>query len=125
MNVNATARTLLALAPAAALLLGASGALAHARLVDADPAPNATAASPKSISLRFSERFEPRFSGLALARADGAKVAIGPAKPDAKDPRRLDAALAAPLAPGAYRLSWHAVGDDGHRTHGAYVFTVR
>ena len=125
MNVNAAKKTSFVLAASAALLLAASGARAHARLVAADPAPNATVAAPKAISLHFNEQFEPKFSGLELAKNDGTKVPTGPASADPKDAKTLTAPVAAPLTPGAYQVTWHAVGDDGHRTHGAYAFTAR
>jgi methionine-rich copper-binding protein CopC len=29
------------------------------------------------------------------------------------------------LRPGTYRVSWHAVSIDTHRTEGAFTFTVK
>ncbi len=125
MNVSAAKKTSLVLAASAALLLAASGAQAHAHLVKADPAPNATVAAPKMISLHFSERLEPKFSGFEVAKSGGAKVQLGAEHADPKDAKTLTAPIAAALAPGAYQVTWHAVADDGHRSHGAYVFTAR
>jgi hypothetical protein len=125
MNFSAAKRASLALATSTALLLAASGAQAHTHLVAADPAPNAAVASPKTISLRFSERFEPKFSGFELTMSDGTKAATGPASVDPHDAKTLTAAVTAPLAPGAYRVTWHAVGSDGHRMQGFYTFTAR
>ena len=125
MNVNAAKKTSFVLAASAALLLAASGAQAHARLVSADPAPNATVASPTAISLRFNEPFEPKFSGFELSMGDGMVMAMAPVGVADHD-KTLTAVISTPLKPGAYRITWHAVGaDDGHRTQGAYVFTAR
>ena len=125
MNVNAAKKASLALAAAAAFLLAASGAQAHARLVSADPSPNANVASPTAISLRFSEAFEPKFSGFELSMGNGTTMATGPVGAADHD-KTLTAVISTPLKPGAYRVTWHAVGaDDGHRTQGAFVFTAR
>ena len=71
-----SARPLLALAAAAALLAAATGAQAHAHLVKATPAANAVVAAPKNLCLTFSEKLEPKFSGVDLMTADGKPVAL-------------------------------------------------
>lgn len=118
-----TTSTFLATIAAGAMLLGASQALAHAKLVTANPAPNATVAAPKALSLKFSEKLEPKFSGFEIANAAGAAVAIKTTV--ATDGKGLQGALAAPLSPGAYKVTWHAVTADAHRMNGAYTFMVR
>jgi methionine-rich copper-binding protein CopC len=30
-----------------------------------------------------------------------------------------------PLRPGRYRVAWHAVSVDDHRTQGAYSFVIK
>ena len=50
----------------AAVTLAAGPAAAHARLVSATPAPNSTVAATRVLSLTFSERTVPAFSGLYL-----------------------------------------------------------
>jgi copper resistance protein C len=32
--------------------------------------------------------------------------------------------LAGPLPPGPYKVAWHAVADDGHKTGGTFGFTL-
>lgn len=118
-----TTSTFLATIAAGAMLLGASQALAHAKLVAANPAPNATVAAPKTLNLKFSEKLEPKFSGFEIANAAGAAVSIKTTV--AADGKGLEGALAAPLAPGAYKVTWRAVTADAHRMNGAYTFTVR
>ena len=53
--------------PAALALLGIAGAAqAHPKLLSASPAANATVAKPARITLRFSEKLMPKFSGADL-----------------------------------------------------------
>ena len=118
-----TTSTVLAMIAAGGLMLAASQAAAHAKLVSANPAPDATVAAPKAISLKVSEKLEPKFSGFEIAKASGGAVPIK--TKIAKGGMVIDGALAAPLAPGAYKVSWHAVTADAHRMNGAYSFTVR
>ena len=118
-------RVALALLAPAALLVGASEAQAHAHLVSATPAPNATAAAGvKAITLRFNEPVMARFSGFDLTGANGAKVATSPVSVDPKGRKALTANLTAPLAAGAYKVSWHVVSADTHKMQGTYSFKV-
>jgi copper resistance protein C len=73
--------------------------------------------------LTFSEGIEPRFSRIELATSDGRAIATGPAVRDPADDKQLVLALR-PLAPGRYRVSWHVVSVDTHRTEGEFSFTV-
>ena len=108
---------------AAALLLAATSANAHANLVSSIPAKNATIASPTTITLHFSEALEMKVSGFKVTDIDGKPVAIKAVKaPDAKS---LAAAPAAPLAPGLYTVSWTSMGDDAHKMTGTLSFTVK
>jgi methionine-rich copper-binding protein CopC len=118
-----TTSTFLALIAAGGLMMAASQAAAHAKLVSANPAPDATVAAPKAISLKFSEKLEAKFSGFEIAKASGGAV---PVKIKiAKGGMVIDGALATPLAPGAYKVTWHVVTADAHRINGVYSFTVR
>ena len=117
-------RTLLAgLAGLSALAL-ATQASAHAHLVGASPDADSKAPAPKQVELRFSEKLNPKFSGLTLTMpqmnnmAVDVKVAVG------KDGKSLVATPAQPLSAGAYKVTWHAVTADTHRVQGAYSFTV-
>jgi methionine-rich copper-binding protein CopC len=123
MTTTKTTATFLATIAASALMLAASQAAAHAKLVSASPAPNATVAAPRAISLKFSEKLEPKFSGFEIVTAAGAAVPVKTTI--AKDGLVIDGALAAPLAPGAYKVTWHAVTADAHRMTGDYGFTIR
>ena len=104
-----------------ALLMAAGQASAHAHLLNSAPVAGATAAAPKQLALSFSEKLEPKFSGLELTKADGAKVDVSTAVTD----KAMTATPKAPLAAGAYKVMWHAVATDGHKTNGDYGFTVK
>ena len=117
-------RKILSLVGAAgALLLVATQADAHARVVASTPAASATVASPRSISVTFSERVVPAFSGLEVVNAAGAKFAVTRAV--SEDGKTLSGRTARPLAAGAYTVNWRVASADGHRMTGAIAFTVR
>ena len=111
------------IAVAAAVAFVAGPAAAHARLVSATPAPNSTVVGTRSISMAFSERTVPAFSGFDVANAAGDKVAIRTSV--AQDGKTLTGTLARPLAAGAYRVDWRIASSDGHRMTGSYTFSVR
>jgi methionine-rich copper-binding protein CopC len=105
--------------------LAAGPAFAHAMLVDAMPAVGGEAHAPVAeIRLRFTEGIEPVFSGIDLAAADGTPVPVTVAL-DPADDKTLIATPAHPLAPNDYRLQWHVVSVDTHRTQGSFGFTVK
>jgi copper resistance protein C len=109
---------------AVAMNLPALGALAHAFLDRAiPPVGGAVPTPPKEIRLTFTEGIEPRFSGIELANSEGQKIATGPAIRAPEDDKQLVLAVP-PLAPGRYRVSWHVVSVDTHRTEGDYTFTI-
>lgn len=111
------------IAVAAAVAFAAGPAAAHARLVGATPAPDSTVAATRSISLTFSERAVPAFSGFDVLNAAGEKVAVETSV--AEDGKTLTGSLARPLSAGVYRINWHIASSDGHRMTGSYAFTVR
>jgi len=107
----------------AALLLAAGAAAAHAHLVSSDPAAGAAVDAPKAITLTFSEKLEGKFSGADLSK-DGAPLGSHSLL-DPTGGKTLTVSPGAPLSAGAYKVSWHAVSVDGHRTKGEVAFTVR
>jgi copper resistance protein C len=103
-----------------------STALAHAPLVKAVPAVGGTvAASPKGLKLSFSEGVEPHFSGVALQAANGHAVGTGAASVDPGDNATLIVPIKSALPPGSYKVSWHVVSVDTHRTQGSFTFEVK
>ena len=107
------------------LLLAANTAvLAHAFLVKSEPAVGLSVAAPRILRLEFSEPVELAFSGFNLASEAGPPVETGQVR-YAGDDHKVLAADLPPLAPGAYRVRWHAVSIDTHRTEGDFAFTVK
>lgn len=112
-----------AFAVAAAVVMTAGTASAHARLVSSTPAANATVAAPRSITLTFSERMVPAFSTFDVVNAAGAKTAASMTV--SEDGRSITGSLARPLVSGGYTVNWAIASSDGHRMTGSYAFTVR
>ena len=107
-------------------LAGAGSALAHADLASADPAAGATVkTAPTEISITFTEEVEPKFSSIQVLDAGGKRVDDGAAH-TAPDNEKLLSIGLKPLAPGAYKVIWHATAaDDSHKTKGSYEFTLK
>jgi len=104
-----------------ALALAAPPAFAQARLVRSAPTEGARIKSPQHVVLTFNEALEPAFSGALLMDMDGRNLSGEPVKVSG---RRIT--LTPPrLKPGAYIVSWHCVGHDGHRVDGHLHFRVR
>ncbi len=118
MKPIATLATMLALAAPAS-------AFAHAHLTAAQPADKAMVSpAPTALSLTFSEGVALKFTGITLTGPDKATVKTGAASVNAGH-TELTVPLTGPLAAGAYTVTWHALSDDGHKTHGTYSFTVK
>jgi methionine-rich copper-binding protein CopC len=107
-----------------AWLIGASAALAHSELRQAQPAPNSRHKSPPSeIKLYFSERLEPVYSTVRVVDAHGAEVDRHDAHVDPLDPLVLRVSLK-PLDPGAYIVNWRTLSLDPHMSQGHFSFQV-
>jgi copper resistance protein C len=105
-------------------LIGASVALAHSELRQAQPAPNSRHKSPPSeIKLYFSERLEPVYSTVRVVDASGAEVDRQDAHVDPLDPLVLRVSLK-PLDPGAYIVNWRTLSLDPHMSQGHFSFQV-
>jgi methionine-rich copper-binding protein CopC len=101
------------------MLLAASPALAHAKLIASDPAANAQVKTARLIKLTFSETLEPAFSGAELTDAAGKTVPVSKSVGGG-----AITLLPLSLKPGAYKVSWHSVGHDTHRISGSFGFKV-
>jgi copper resistance protein C len=97
-------------------------AFAHAFLQHAEPGAGARLNEPPShVALIFSEELEPVFSGIAVTDSSGSNVEAGAVVIRGHS-------MVAPLrslTPGSYRVVWHAVSVDTHRTEGAYSFAIK
>jgi methionine-rich copper-binding protein CopC len=114
---------LLAAAIAVPALSGA--AAAHAFLRHATPAVGGTLATPPAqVTLDFTEAVEPRFSGIEVLDAAGARVDAGDPHTAPDNAKRLMIGLK-PLKPGAYKVKWHVTSVDTHHTEGVFSFSVQ
>jgi hypothetical protein len=117
-------RTLMPIALLAAGLPVAA-AFAHAFLDHAVPAVGAAVpAAPKDVQMFFTQALEPAFSDAMLNDANGQPVATGAAAIDPQNPMELVLKLP-PLAPGHYKVKWHVVSVDTHRTEGSFSFDIQ
>lgn len=110
-----------------ALLLAAApiSALAHSKLVRAEPARRATLARPPAqVRLCFNETPEAAFSQVRVTDAKGAPVGDATAQPGPDDPRCLVLALPT-LAPGVYTVHYHVLSVDGHTVKASHPFTIQ
>jgi methionine-rich copper-binding protein CopC len=115
---------------ALALLCLATGlpgqAFAHAHLKASTPADKATVKhGPQVLRLEFTEGVEPKFCTVAVTMDDGMDMGPATLATDPKDPKILLATLPGKLDAGTYKVVWHAVATDTHKTDGTYSFTVK
>ena len=120
-----TQRPIIVLAASAVLVLsGTIAAFAHAHLVKATPAAGGTVpAAPSEVTLRFSEKLEPKFSSVVVRDSAGKQVDKGDAAVDKAD-RMVIRVLLPPLEPGVYKVEWKAVSADTHKINGDFTFKV-
>jgi len=112
------------LVSASVSLLGVTTAFAHAHLVRATPAAGGTVqAAPTEVTLRFSEKLEPKFSSVVVRDSAGKQVDKGDAAVDKAD-RMVMRVLLPPLEPGVYKVEWRAVSADTHKVNGDFTFKV-
>ena len=101
-------------------------ALAHPKLLSANPADKSMGPAPAQIALHFSEKLVAQFCDATLVMT----AASGPTNVASKvatstDGRTLTVSPTQPLAPGAYRVDWHVVAADTHRVTGNLTFQVK
>ncbi len=113
------------LAAALACLAHTGPALAHAHLKSATPPAGGTVtAAPSELDLTFSEELNLKFSGVKVTGPDKAAVPTGEAMLMDGD-TTLMVPLSGSLGAGTYKVDWHALSEDGHKTQGSYTFTVK
>jgi methionine-rich copper-binding protein CopC len=106
------------------LLLSCVPALAHARLLQEEPADGAALAnSPDRVELRFSEPVDAEFSPLEVRNSEDERVDRDNARVDPQDARILIADLEE-LPEGSYTVEWRVTSIDGHVVQGRYRFAV-
>ena len=109
---------------AAAALAWSGAAFAHAFLKSATPAVGASVpAPPTQVVIEYTEGVEPKFSSIQVQNAAGDRMDAGAAQSAPGDAKRLTVKLK-PLAPGAYKVTWHVTAQDTHKSDGSFSFTV-
>ena len=99
-------------------------AKAHAFLDHAIPSVGSSASTaPKEVSAWFTQELEPAFSAIEVTDAGGGRVDKADSHVDPADATLLHVSLK-PLGPGTYRVHWHVLSVDTHRTEGNFTFTV-
>ena len=103
------------------LVLASSAANAHAFLDHADPRVGNKVASPlHEVTLWFTQKLEPAFSGVTVTNAAGQRVDTGKARVDGN---QMSVSLRSGGS-GTYHVNWHVLSTDTHRTNGNFTFQV-
>lgn len=103
-----------------------TSAFAHAHLKASTPASGSTVATPPTdLNLTFSEGLNLKFTGVKITGSDKSAVPTGDARLGANDDTTLIVPVTGTLAAGTYKVNWHALSSDGHKTSGSYSFTVK
>jgi methionine-rich copper-binding protein CopC len=101
--------------------LGGAGAHAHAMLSSSSPPVGGSVGSaPGQVSLSFTQGLEPTFSSVQVTDSKGARVDVGKAQVSGST---MTVGLK-PLSPGTYRVQWHVLSVDTHKTQGSFSFHV-
>jgi methionine-rich copper-binding protein CopC len=102
-------------------LFGNVAAHAHAFLDHASPLVGSTVPSaPRDVSLTFTQNLESAFSSVQVTDANGGRVDQG--KPQIGG-NTMRVGLKS-LSQGTYRVRWHVLSVDTHKTEGSFSFRV-
>ncbi len=103
-------------------------AFAHAHLESQLPAANSEVTTPKELRLNFSEGVEEKFTKVAISLDGPAEsteiIQTQSVTTDPADKKVLIVTPSVPLVPGNYKVEWHAVSVDTHKSEGVYRFKV-
>jgi methionine-rich copper-binding protein CopC len=98
-------------------------AMAHAFLDHASPrVGNTVATAPNEVVLWFTQKLEPAFSSIEVHNEQGASVTGGKATV-VGDRTQMRVPLKT-LPKGTYKVLWHVLSVDTHRTQGDFSFRV-
>ena len=104
------------------IALTANGsAHAHAMLASASPpVGGSVGAAPHQVTLSFTQGLEPAFSSVQVTDSKGARVDAGKAQVSGST---MTVGLKA-LSPWTYKVHWHVLSVDTHKTEGSFSFRV-
>lgn len=107
------------------LLADPTVASAHAFLDHAEPRVGSEVdKSPDQVKLWFTQQPEHAFSKIQVFNADGKQVDKSDTRTDPDDSKVLMVSLP-PLRPGTYKVVWHVLSVDTHRTEGSFKFSLK
>jgi hypothetical protein len=96
-------------------------AAAHAFLDHAEPrVGNTVATAPREVTLWFTQKLEPAFSNITVTNSAGQRVDSGKTRVSGN---QMSVSLRSGGA-GTYRVNWHVLSVDTHRTDGNFTFRV-
>ena len=106
-----------------AILLTATPAMAHARLVSSIPSGGSTLSeAPSKITLEFSERIETSFGGVQVFDPSGTRLEAG-------EPRITGSGVILDLnrlpGPGTYTVVFRIISGDGHPVESRFAFNYQ
>jgi copper resistance protein C len=78
---------------------------------------------PADVRIWFTMGVEPDFSVIQVFDSNDKEVDQQDTHIDPKDDKLLIVSVP-PLAAGTYKVSWHVVAEDTHKTHGDFKFTI-
>ena len=96
-------------------------ASAHAFLDHAEPrVGNTVAAAPREVTLWFTQKLEPAFSGISVTNSAGQRVDTGKTRVSGN---QMSVSLHSG-GTGTYRVNWRVLSVDTHTTNGSFTFRV-
>ncbi len=99
-------------------------ALAHAYPVQETPRAGAVQkVTPSVVSITFTENVNAHFSGIVVTSLKGVRVDSGNVVREPENHKILSVTINDILTAGTYKVTWHALSTDGHRTQGSYEFS--
>ena len=101
----------------------AVASLFHTALKSSIPAKGAAVASPKTVSLTFTEAVNVNLTTLAITKTDSS-VVESLVVPKGAPAATVSAPVTKTLAAGKYLIRWKTVSDDGHVVRSVIPFTV-
>lgn len=99
---------------------------AHAHAGTSTPANDAVVKSmPANVTLTLTEGLEGAFSSMTLVDENGRAVPTAKSTLAPNDNKTMVLPIGKELPAGAYTVKWQALSKDGHKTQGAWSFTVK